>query len=311
MVTRSRLRWTLRIGGGVGCYIVFMLWLRWCPQVTGVVVDEESGAAIPGAEIVRVGEGPFLISFEATVHYMSWPRLVHTDANGRFSIPPTVSSQVDPYTLVPFGWVNSVALYVYTKDHIPGVMTGAVWPEYRSPEAPHVNSDGWEVARRGEATFKRRHRWFRGYEYRIELKRAVTEEDWIHKCDCTLGIHDLHLYSEIGEEWIFSDVITYLEQWPEGKKAKDFYGEAWKAISYESCRYLRADFASGQISRQTLQVRHYRSQRLLRLSEAFQGPSERGAESPYMRSVQDLREFMTCSEDILREQNARAGGIGR
>ncbi len=85
--------------------------------------------------------------------------------------------------LWPFQYVDRVALWIYAKDYIPIELS----------EANEVTSDSlrggvygksfrkegdWEVFPTPYGTFRRKHLFLRGWIYKIEMVKAVSQEQW-------------------------------------------------------------------------------------------------------------------------------------
>jgi len=213
ILKKASKKWLLFIGA-VALYAALLAWMRWCPPVSGVAVDAETGKPIENAEIVRIGEGPYIISAETHVYFQGSEALAKTDAQGRFSLSPTVSDNLGPACFLPLGWVNSIALNVYAAYHIPSEVHEDVWRGIGRQPRYKATSGGWEEARSERAVFKRKHRWFRGYQYHIELASAKTEQDWIAKCEETILLYDKFVSHEFAEQWKFKDLTGFWMRFP-------------------------------------------------------------------------------------------------
>ena len=208
-----------------GC-VALVGWMQWCPSIKGVVLDKETGKPVAGAEIVRIGQGPLLLSAESHVFYDSEAGSARTDAQGRFQIKGTARNAGGSFVTLPPGWVSSVALNVYAEDYIPAEIHENVWGEHGQPPRYTATGGGWEEASSGQAVVKRRRSFFRGYQYVVELVKPKSEEDWQEKCRITTLFHDLYVPREFSDRWLFNDLTGYLERWPEGEKAGEYLGMA-------------------------------------------------------------------------------------
>lgn len=289
-------------------YLALLAWMRWCPAVSGIVVDAETGAPIAGAEIVRVGEGPFVISLESHVHYETPEALAKTDSHGLFSVSPTLRGNLGVLSFVPYGWVNSIALNVYQTDYIPAEIHENVWGEYGNPSRYKPTWGGWAEATTEKAVFMRRHRLFRGYEYRIQLTRPKNEQDWIVKCRHTIFMHDRYVSPEVSEQWLFDDLTVYLERWPGGEKAGDYYVEAWSTATLGTCDLMREELSRGQITPAQLRIRCQRADKIILLSHRLKAIPEGMTRESFEKGLQFKEEALRCIRKmVLHDQDS--GGV--
>lgn len=146
--------------------------------------------------------------------------------------------------MIPLQWINSVSLSVYTPEHITSQVREDVW---RTPGSVRYvpEGDGWYAYRTQYAVFKRNSLFLRGYEYRIELQKARDEKEWEEKC--RVSQQAMCFDQETQDRWVFNDFTTYLERWPEGGKAGEYFESLMTTQPYD-CESLREHLTRGDLS---------------------------------------------------------------
>ncbi len=202
-------------------YNVLAFVFMWCPPVRGVVVDISTGKPIEGAIVQKFGEGPVLFPSEHIEGLWIDGAKAQglTSADGRFAFPaaavrPRLRNSNWLEALFPFEWLNTIRVRVWQKDHI-GVDSDrhGMWWLQDNP----ADSKGYCKVIRYRLPFF-------GYHYKIFLKRAVTEKEWVMKIgSVNLGGIDAKEAAE--QERLFHDLTGYLERWPQGEKAGEYFKE--------------------------------------------------------------------------------------
>jgi|GEM_PF-3916609 hypothetical protein len=221
-------------------YVLLTLWAQWTPPVRGIVVDAETGKPIEGVEIIRQGQGGTIAPTEKEYSWTSCPNNTTTSKDGTFNIPGTLKSGLKgEIQLTPTVWIDELALYADHREYVcsnsPYGKTHPAMVDAKKPYKPTIN--GWEEARSpyGYAFYERRRLWFfRGYEYRIRINKADTEEEWRAKCECAMNANFKFMQSEPTDKWLFDDLVGYLERFPDGEKAGRYL---IKAINVSLLRY--------------------------------------------------------------------------
>jgi hypothetical protein len=198
-----------------------MAWVLHYPAVGGLVVDQSTGQAIAGAEVYKAAEG-YVFPQERDRLVRGGVGNVVVPVKGTFSFRGGVGLRWGSMCL--FQYVDRVALWVYAKDHIPVELSEANNVTAESLRGgvygKLFKKDGdWEVFPSPYGTFRRRHGFLRGWIYKIEMVKTVSQEHWEAKCDRTLSLasESPSGTTEHSAEnaWLFNDLTGYLERWPE------------------------------------------------------------------------------------------------
>ena len=218
---------------GEGALQILFQYQRRCPPVSGVVVDRDTGRPIAGAFVTR----QMLGMSRNLLYYLGGsggptPLLpfagVLTNPEGRFSFPADrtvmkVSESGDPFIYVYGPDIRqAIRLVVYSPEYIPvrSQEKGFDWKkeewlsldqehthDMRNPKWKVVGPTGFSVTRSGSL--------WTGYQYRIEMIKAVTEAQWEEKCHETWLLNSLYIPKSISDEWLLNDLTGYLERWPD------------------------------------------------------------------------------------------------
>ena len=114
--SKSCLRRLVIILAAVAClYSLYMTWVLRYPAVRGVVVDQDTGQAIPGAEIYKAAEG-YAFPQESDQLRMGGEGHAVLSEKGTFSFWGGLALR---WGLWPLQNVDRVALWVYAKDYVP------------------------------------------------------------------------------------------------------------------------------------------------------------------------------------------------
>jgi len=278
-------------------YNVIAFFLMWCPPVRGVVVDIDTGKPIRGAIVQKFGEGPFIFPSEKIegLHVAGADAQATTGANGRFSFPPAAVRPTPGKagwlgTLYPFQWFNTVKVRVWEKDYI-GVNSykKGLWWSKSNPR----DSGGYCKVVRYRIPFI-------GFFYRISLKKAVTEKEWVTKIgSVNLSGLPLPQSKDVEQQRLFDDLTGYLERWPKGEKAGFYFQRLLETGLVESCGTLRGDWRERKITRQELLKYYKRNKRILSLVSKVSMETEPIAAHSEERAIQAMRGWLPCAEELL------------
>jgi hypothetical protein len=215
---------------------------RRTPTVSGRVVDIETGEPIKDTDVlVKIYGFPSdpIAAFASPPKWLLASGILKTDSEGKFSFP----SQVPPLEDSGVSWLSYL---LWGPDEQIGIGVDAFPKEYITVASESEGFD-WNkdpyffTGYNGEndksnICVSRQELEKQGFEYLIETKKAITEKDWQIKCHETI----LHYYSptEKGTEWLFRDLVGYLEKYPNGEKAGVYIG---KAMFIASVKHERAE----------------------------------------------------------------------
>lgn len=311
---------------GEGALQILFQYQRRCPPVSGVVVDRDTGRPIAGAFVTR----QMLGMSRNPLYYLGGssgptPLLpfagVLTNPEGRFSFPADrtvmkVSESGDPFIYVYGPDIRqAIRLVVYSPEYIPvrSQEEGFDWKkeewlsldqehthDMRNPKWKVVGPTGFSVTRSGSL--------WTGYQYRIEMIKAVTEAQWEEKCHETWLLNSLYIPKSISDEWLFNDLTGYLERWPQGEKAAEYYSLVWETAALGGCSYLREELASGELTKAHLRTLCDRAEKIITLGEGFRGSPEGMTQDSFKRGLQEHERDLSCAREYLRERGAPGKG---
>ena len=223
-VRRVLLVFTIVLAAAITACQVHYYQERQTPAVQGVVRDMETGKPIAGAHVSVTVFGFPADPIAAIASPPKWAlagTTVTTGADGRFSLQAQRPSPKD----TGVSWLSylfwgpdtktAIGVFVWAPEYMT-VLSEAedffwtqdpILDKWYDPHAPPI-----EVRRSGDLK--------RGFDYTVEIKRAVTEKDWEDKCRMT--INNTNPLYEPGASWLFSDLTGYLERWPEGEKSGEY-----------------------------------------------------------------------------------------
>ena len=286
---------------------------RRCPPVSGVVMDRDTGLPVPGAFVSRQmmganqnpssglggssGPEPLLRFAERT-----------TDEQGRFSFP------ADKTVLAGGFWEHllgpdtreGIRLVVYARDYLPACSealgfgwTKEEWKAIDWSKGP----DTWRVVGPLDFSATRQGSLETSYAYRIALIKAVTQAQWEEKCHETWLLNSLYIPKSISDEWLFNDLTGYLERWPDGEKAGEYYKQAWETANLSPCNpYEQDDFARGAISKEQMRIYCDRAAKIINLAESFTKPPPGISEQWLREELADYRKQLSCGEALLQKR---------
>ena len=296
----------------VSClYAFYMAWVLHYPAVGGLVVDQSTGQAIAGAEVYKAAEG-YVFPQERDRLVMGGVGNVVVPVKGTFSFRGGVGLRWG--SMWPFQYVDRVALWVYAKDCIPVELSEANNVTAESLRGgvygKSFKKDGdWEVFPSPYGTFRRKHLFLRGWIYKIEMVKAVSQEQWEAKCDRTLSLAS-ESPSETTEHsaenaWLFNDLTGYLERWPEGEKSPNYFSELLGTGYIASCDYLQEQWAFGTMRKDSLASLFVRNQTILQLAQKVTMQREPIRAKVEQSSLQDMRDLTPCIERLLKQQEPK------
>lgn len=307
--------------------IVFQIQRR-CPPISGVIVDRETGKPVPGAFVTRqmlgMSRNPlyYLGGSSGPTPLLPFASVL-TNPEGRFAFPAdrTVmkpSDSGDPFIYVYGPDIRqAIRLVVYSPEYIPvrSQEEGFDWKKEKwlSLDMEHTHdmrNPRWKVAGPTGFTVERTGSLWSGYQYRIEMTKAVTEAQWEEKCHETWLLNSLYIPKSISDEWLFNDLTGYLERWPQGEKAAEYYKQVWETANLSPCNpYERDDFARGEISREQLRMYCDRAAKIIALADTFTQAPPGISEQWLSEELAHEREQLSCGEALLHEgKNTGKGG---
>jgi hypothetical protein len=262
-------------------------------------VDAQTGQPVQGAEVCVLSRYFVLVPVEtADRQYL---KTVHgrTDSRGRFSLPAVSLTQswreareqdydfplVVALDLILVKRLNAVEILVYAPDHVT---------------AFHADPRGLPLdwRRNDRRSMLRIPLW--GYRYTLRLKRVKDRAEWEEKCSRTISAA-FRVSRDITDEWVFQDLSRYLQQWPQGEKAREFYTRLWNTTSfaYWPCEDMRAEFASGRLSGSELTLYWERGSKILSLARDFSSPPGGMDRSAFERGLANHEASLLCAKDLL------------
>jgi hypothetical protein len=254
-------------------YNVIAFIFMWCPPVRGLVVDIDTGKPIRGAIVQKFGEGPFIFPSEKIegLHVAGADAQATTGANGRFSFPPAAVRPTPGKagwlgTLYPFQWFNTVKVRVWEKDYI-GVNSykKGLWWSKSNPR----DSGGYCKVVRYRIPFI-------GFFYRISLKKAVTEKEWVTKIgSVNLSGLPLPQSKDVEQHRLFDDLTGYLERWPRGERAGTYLLILLDRLACpDSPSNIEDSLRSGELRRPQIPTLLMRNREILHLASAIGPPKK-------------------------------------
>jgi hypothetical protein len=277
------LRW---FGILAGIYILLTLWMQWTPPVRGVVVDAETGKPIPGVEIIRQGYGGAI----SGIGIVSTAGCKKTDENGRFSIWGTLKSTMSTWWsyFVPIWAIDKVDLYIYHPDYISS---------FTEVKIGKIGLTDRVVTRR--ESFEEKRLLYESMKFKIKLVKAQTERDWSEKCDQAIRSY-MNFQDRHGvDEWLFNDLVKYLERYPNGNKAGEYLS---KAVSVSLVKYEENEEATKED--QAKFAKEARS--LLDLANKVSAPKEPwGEKVGYELNLKELRRELSKAEQLLEKKEKK------
>ena len=143
-----------------------------------------------------------------------------------------------------------------------------------------------------------------GFDYSINLKRAVSEQEWIQKCTWTINVSASR--EEPFQTWLFNDLTGYLEKWPEGEKAGDYMYAALKTGLLLSPERITELMREGKLTLQSLEMYRTRNESLLRISGQVKHPALSDIDKPfYDHEVDQLESNLKVIDSLLSTGGAR------
>jgi hypothetical protein len=257
--------------------------------------------------VQKFGEGPFIFPSEKIegLHVAGADAQATTGANGRFSFPPAAVRPTPGKagwlgTLYPFQWFNTVKVRVWEKDYI-GVNSykKGLWWSKSNPR----DSGGYCKVVRYRIPFI-------GFFYRISLKKAVTEKEWVTKIgSVNLSGLPLPQSKDVEQQRLFDDLTGYLERWPKGERAGTYYSRLWETANLVPCSsYERDDFQKGNLSRERLKLYCKRAAKIIALADKFSGPPPGMSEEAFQKGLEEERKQLACGMQLLQGKAHENGG---
>ena len=306
VVTRIMLGFVAILLCGITACQVHYYKARRTPAVSGKIVDIETGEPIKGADVsVQVFGFPSdpIAAIASPPKWQLAGDMLKTDSQGSFSfpsqVPPLEDSGVSWWSYILWGpdKQTGIGVNVYTKDHIT-VASDSEGFEWKL-------DDFYETYFRGEnneklVTVERERKGERSFEYTIKVKTAITERDWEIKCKDTI-LHT-RLGREPDETWLFNDLVGYLERFPEGEKAGDYYKKAWATANLASCSYSKDALERKAITKEQLKTHFNRKKELLFLAKNLKIPPHGLDNAWFKNHVVYEEKQMECVIKIFTEQ---------
>ena len=283
---------------------------RRTPEVRGVVLDAENGKPVAGAD---VGVTVFGFPSNPLAGMASPPRwalageMLTTTSDGTFILPSRCpspeSTGVSWLSYLLWGPMQkrSIGILVYAPEYIPLISEadGFDWTTDPWVAAASAGSKSVvKVTRTGSLKA--------GFRYTLHMRRAVTRKDWESKCALTKQVASSH--GEPYQTWLFNDLTGYLERWPQGEKAGEYYALLWETAAYRSCDYMRQDLANGQLSRKELEVYSERGSKILALARGLNPISVGMDEESFRRDLAQHEESLQCAKMLLEERQPSLQG---
>lgn len=286
----------------IGAYLLFIFIALWCPPIRGVVLDAQTGKAIPTIQIHAWPEGFFMLGVENTV-LEGKQATASTDSKGRFFVAGSVvrpapgrAGFLDVFS--PLQWLTHVKLAVWA----PGYGTRLIKIPSYALLPWWTKSDAQQGLR---AQRLRLPVW--GFYVRLALAKPQSEEEWRKQCSMTIQAHDEGYASD---EWLFNDLTSYLERWPEGEKAAQFFDALLHTAMMGSCEYITESYRKGELSAIDLRTHMERQRVILELSQRVdRSRVERLTKNSEDAAIQDIEPEMKCMQDLLNAKAGKKGGV--
>jgi len=262
------------------------------PPVWGRVVEKETGKPIAGAEVYVQATcaivGP---------HGLWGPRAsglgsAVTHQSGFFFIPGGSSFVCTPW------WTFETSLVARSQEWVTcaAVREGSSFKGQVQQSGPHIRVQWMKIPIIGHLCL-------------MQMAGATSEDEWKEKCDSTTKVKDW-VPEDVAGRWLFDDLVGYLERWPEGEKAKDYYLQLWETANLVPCNpYEREDFGNGQLSREELNTYCQRAKKIIALAETFKGAPPGMTEESFRKSLDDEKRQLACGQELLaKAESERKGG---
>ncbi len=225
VVTRIMLGFVAILLCGITACQVHYYKARRTPAVSGKVVDIETGEPIKGADVRIEILADFPNYVDKTARLSVAEGLLKTDKNGKFSFPSQELSFENMRVSLPYYLFlgpppqAAIGVCVFSKDYItvPSETGGFEWKEDSFFYDGFKGEDGKQLI-----WITREKNIKKGFDYTVQVKKAVTEKDWEEKCRLTLLHTDIS--GEPDESFRFNDLVGYLERYPNGEKAGEYIG---------------------------------------------------------------------------------------
>lgn len=267
-------------------YVLLTLWAQWTPPVRGVVVDAETGQPIPNAEIIREGLGG---SFFLEPRMWGWEESAKTDGRGKFSIGGTLKLSNAPLggidVPIPIKFINKVDLYVYHPDYVTS---------FTEIEIGKVGFTDRVVTRK--ESFEEKRILYESMRFKIKLTKPKTERDWVEKCDQDIRSYMQFQNQHRVDEWLFNDLVGYLERYPNGEKAGEYALLLLDRLAIGDSRAnIDEEFRSGELDLEKIKLIIERNLRIIEAVSKVTPPSHPGVVVTFSDYNQRLEFVKNCT----------------
>ena len=247
------------------------------PQISGYIFDMDTGRPLVGAYVEAIYVGPSMSLSSGKSMAIGGGGTNKSDQNGYFNF----SSSFFPYPK------ETIFLLVYSMDHIPCFSTGKGFDETL------VFTEHKEVKREGNR--------FKGYRYTIKLKKVESESQWRERVETVIRIAMNNMGKKNVEEWQFNDIVDYLERFPHGEKAADYFFEFLRSQPYD-CETLREYLKNGDLKRSQLPILNERNNKIIELSDQVDLPTDPIRAKCVRDIIQSKIEAKGCFEALINEK---------
>ena len=259
--------------------------------VSGIVLDKGTGKPIKGADVET--DASFYTIFPPMETDSGGAAASGvTDAEGKFSFgadallkPSDYGAGYIPSMLMPKK-VNGIGMTVYSKDYIP--------VNVRAPS--HLYGREWKS---GDVSMVKRGA---GYRFTIKMTRAVDEKTWKKKCRATILLSGGAAEGKRAR-WLFNDLTGYLERWPEGEKAAEYYYEVWSTATMGTCEDIRDELIRGEMTRRHLRVLCDRAEKIISLRKDSYRPEWSVTKDALKRGFEESKKNLACAKRLLEDNN--------
>jgi hypothetical protein len=294
-----------------GIYILLTLWMQWTPPVRGVVVDAETGEPIPGVEIIRQGNGGAI----SGIGIVSTAGCKQTHENGRFSIWGTLESTMSTWWsyFVPIWSIERIQLYIYHPDYVTS---------FTEVEIGRIGLTDRIVC--NHESFEEGRVLYESMRFKIKLAKPKTERDWSEKCGQAVRSY-MEFQDHYGVDgWLFNDLVGYLERYPRGEKAWDYFTQLFPLTGgdYER-RDIKTAYLEGKYTKKDVEEIYRRNKKLIELSEKVKEPDEyREVVDPGLKKtrnwerkqrekgIEERKQLVVELEKVLFEKQNKVEKIG-
>jgi hypothetical protein len=247
------------------------------PKISGVVLDMESGRPIAGADVQAIYMGSNISLTSGRSMGIGGGGMSQTDAQGRFSF----HSSFIPYPK------KSLWLLAYSKDYMPYFST----------------SEGFNPLLDNDVTFevKREGSRLKGYYYTIRLKKPETEPQWQSKIETVKRISMDACGGDQIDEWLFNDLVGYLERYPQGNEAGEYFEKLLVTQPYD-CETLSDFLANGDLTKSQIPTYYKRNQKIVELADKVNLPTEPISANCTRDIIESKREATKCFESIMNKK---------